>query len=91
MSLKMITVIRKKMHFPINNTFVLPVTLAYIDTQELPTDENYDCMIDEIINPRAMLCDRDDAVLGDVSRPDMIKWPKGSVISVAERQFKFSI
>ncbi|RZC81592.1 hypothetical protein C5167_044174 [Papaver somniferum] len=39
---------------------------AYANTSKLLLiDDNNDCMIDEIINPRAMLCDKDDDVLGD--------------------------
>ncbi|RZC71294.1 hypothetical protein C5167_034453 [Papaver somniferum] len=42
-----------------------------------------DCVIQEIIDASAMLCDRGD-VHGDVSRGEMIKWPKAYVTLVEE-------
>ncbi|XP_026452737.1 uncharacterized protein LOC113353302 [Papaver somniferum] len=51
------------------------VALAYVDTNLL-IDDHYDCMIEEIIDPAAMLCDRDDDdVLGNVKRSELVKWP----------------
>ncbi|RZC55902.1 hypothetical protein C5167_014751 [Papaver somniferum] len=52
------------------------VALAYVD-MKLLIDEQYDCMIEEVIDPTAMLCDRDDdVVLGNVKRSEFVKWPK---------------
>ncbi|KAI3835833.1 hypothetical protein MKW92_019698 [Papaver armeniacum] len=60
------------------------VALAYVDTKLL-IDDHYDCMIEEIIDPTAMLCDRDDdAVLGNVKRGEFVKWPKPYVTTVGE-------
>ncbi|KAI3862914.1 hypothetical protein MKW98_011953 [Papaver atlanticum] len=52
---------------------------VYVDSAKLLNDGSYECIIDEIIDPRVMLCDRVDVVLGDVSRGDMINWPKAYV------------
>ncbi|RZC63750.1 hypothetical protein C5167_025533 [Papaver somniferum] len=60
------------------------VGLAYVDTKLL-IDDHYDCMIEEIIVPNAMLCDGDDdAVLGNVKRSEFVKWPKAYVTTVGE-------
>ncbi|RZC78873.1 hypothetical protein C5167_003112 [Papaver somniferum] len=60
------------------------VALAYVDTKLL-IDDHYDCMIEEIIDPTAMLCDRDnDVVLGNVKRSEFVKWPKAYVTTVGE-------
>ncbi|RZC51540.1 hypothetical protein C5167_019970 [Papaver somniferum] len=69
----------------LRNFMKRPVASSYVDSAELLIDDNYDCMIDEIIDPRVALCDRADAVLGDVSRGDTIKWPQAYVITVGER------
>ncbi|XP_026390191.1 uncharacterized protein LOC113285563 [Papaver somniferum] len=58
------------------------VALAYVDTKLL-IDDHYDCTIDEIIDPTAMLCDRDD-VLGNVKRSEFVKWPKAYVTIVGD-------
>ncbi|RZC88207.1 hypothetical protein C5167_016000 [Papaver somniferum] len=68
----------------LRNFMKRPVASSYVDSAKLLIDDNYDCMIDEIIDPRAALCDRYDAVLGDVSRDDTIKWPQAYVITVGE-------
>ncbi|KAI3923771.1 hypothetical protein MKW98_011401, partial [Papaver atlanticum] len=61
------------------------VALAYVDTKLL-IDDHYDCMIEEIIDPSAMLCDRDDdAVHGNVKRGEFVKWPKAYVTIVGEQ------
>ncbi|XP_026397779.1 uncharacterized protein LOC113293326 [Papaver somniferum] len=60
------------------------VALAYVDTKLL-IDDYYDCMIEEIINPTAILCDRDDdVVLGNVKISEFLKWPKAYVTIVGE-------
>ncbi|RZC78976.1 hypothetical protein C5167_003208 [Papaver somniferum] len=51
---------------------------------KLLIDDNYDRMIAEITNIRAILCDREDAVLGDVSRRDTIKGPKAYATPAGE-------
>lgn len=60
------------------------VALAYVDTAKLLIDDNYDC-IDKIVDPRAILCDRYDAVLGEVSSRNMIKYRNAYVTLVGER------
>ncbi|RZC72766.1 hypothetical protein C5167_048245 [Papaver somniferum] len=60
------------------------VAIAYVDTKLL-IDDHYDCMIEEIIDPTAMLCDRyDDVVLGNVKISEFFKWPKAYVTTVGE-------
>ncbi|RZC91875.1 hypothetical protein C5167_021587, partial [Papaver somniferum] len=60
------------------------VALAYVDTKLL-IDDHYDCMIEEVIDPTAMLCDRDDdVVLGNVKGSEFVKWPKAYVTTVGE-------
>ncbi|RZC58733.1 hypothetical protein C5167_006038, partial [Papaver somniferum] len=60
------------------------VALAYVDTKVL-IDDHYDCMIKEVINPTAMLCDRDDdVVLGNVKRSEFVKRPKAYVTTLGE-------
>ncbi|MCL7033222.1 hypothetical protein MKW94_005666 [Papaver nudicaule] len=59
------------------------VACAYVDRAKAPNDDDYDCMINEIMDSNAMLCDRD-GVLGDVSKGAMIKWPKSFVTVVGE-------
>ncbi|XP_026381050.1 uncharacterized protein LOC113275720 [Papaver somniferum] len=59
------------------------VALAYVDSKLL-IDDRYECMIEEIFDPRAMFCNKDDAVLRDVSRGEFIKCPKAYVTSVGE-------
>ncbi|XP_026418990.1 uncharacterized protein LOC113314408 [Papaver somniferum] len=60
------------------------VALAYVDTKLL-IDDHFDCMIEEIIDPTAMLCDKDnDDVLGNVERSEFFKWPKAYVTTVGE-------
>ncbi|RZC93087.1 hypothetical protein C5167_044864, partial [Papaver somniferum] len=60
------------------------VALAYVDSKLL-IDDRYECMIEEIFDPREMLCNKDDAVLQDVSRGEFIKCPKAYVTYVGER------
>ncbi|MCL7024555.1 hypothetical protein MKW94_027704 [Papaver nudicaule] len=59
------------------------VACAYVDRAKAPNDDDYDCMINEIMDSNAMLCDRD-GVLGDVSKGAMIRWPKAYVTDVGE-------
>ncbi|MCL7038163.1 hypothetical protein MKW94_001218 [Papaver nudicaule] len=59
------------------------VACAYVDRAKAPNDDDYDCMINEIMDSNAMLCDRD-GVLGHVSKGAMIKWPKAYVTDVGE-------
>ncbi|KAI3919447.1 hypothetical protein MKW98_030158 [Papaver atlanticum] len=61
-----------------------PVALAYVDTK-LVIDDDHDCTLVEIIEPSAMLCDRDDVVLRDVPIGNLIRWPKAYATLVGER------
>ncbi|KAI3954964.1 hypothetical protein MKW98_004967 [Papaver atlanticum] len=59
------------------------VAVAYVDTKVL-IDDDYNCMLHVVIEPSAMLCDRDDAVLRDVPIGTFIRWPKAYVTPVGE-------
>ncbi|KAI3895847.1 hypothetical protein MKW98_025638 [Papaver atlanticum] len=60
-----------------------PVAVAYVDTKVL-IDDDYNCMLHVIIEPSAMLCDRDDVVLRDVPIGNFIRCPKAYVTPIGE-------
>ncbi|RZC67808.1 hypothetical protein C5167_011497 [Papaver somniferum] len=60
-----------------------PVAVAYVETKVL-IDDDYDCMLQGVIEPNAMLCDRDDVVLQDVPIGTLIRCPRAYVTPIAE-------
>ncbi|RZC81320.1 hypothetical protein C5167_043879 [Papaver somniferum] len=60
-----------------------PVAVAYVETKVM-IDDDYDCMLQGIIEPNAMLCDIDDVVLQDVPIGTLIRWPRAYVTPIAE-------
>ncbi|KAI3953682.1 hypothetical protein MKW98_017506 [Papaver atlanticum] len=63
--------------FFLRNLRKKPVAVAYVDTKVL-IDDDYDCMLHVIIEPSAMLCDRDDDI------GNFIRWPKAYGTLVGE-------
>ncbi|MCL7028720.1 hypothetical protein MKW94_011750 [Papaver nudicaule] len=59
------------------------VACEYVDRAKPPNDDDYDCMINEIMDSRAILCDKD-GVLGDVLEGAMIKWQKAYGTAIGE-------
>ncbi|XP_026378923.1 uncharacterized protein LOC113273416 [Papaver somniferum] len=60
-----------------------PVAVAYVHTKVL-IDDDYDCMLQGIIEPNVILCDRDDIVLQDVPIGTFIRCPRAYVTPIVE-------